>query len=72
MLDKVLEIGDHTMVDKYSFNIYDYVKHGTANELVYTGEVIDIATGIRVHQTAYYNDEETAVNACLDWIDEQE
>jgi hypothetical protein len=57
------------MHDHYTYNIYQDDSTGFTGAWHY-GEVIAQRSGQREYQTSSYPDEESVVNACLDWIDD--
>jgi hypothetical protein len=60
--------------DKFTYNIYEVEEDIGDNYPVivamWIGDVIDKSTGQRVHQTRYHHSEDDAINAALDWMDD--
>jgi hypothetical protein len=57
--------------DRFAYDLYDRFVH-TAHDVwrVWHGEVRLMATGQRVHRTIDYNAYDDAVQAMLDWADD--
>lgn len=62
--------GESVNGEVYTYDIYADIDNSYSTEVWY-GDVKLQSTGERVFKTAEYSDEESAINACLDWIDEQ-